>query len=72
MATSKKVGKQAGTDLQNPKTPGVDRPPIASDLAQVPGKKAPVKKPGATKKPARPPIAKKPVTPKLQKPRSKK
>jgi hypothetical protein len=35
MATSKKVAKQAGKDLRNPKTPKQDRAPIASDLAQA-------------------------------------
>jgi hypothetical protein len=44
MATSKKVAKKAGKDLQNPDTPKVDRPPIASALAQAKGKKGGSKK----------------------------
>lgn len=35
MPTSKKVAKQAGKDLRNPKTPKKDRAPIASDLTQA-------------------------------------
>jgi hypothetical protein len=35
MPTSKKVARKAGKDLRNPKTPKVDRAPIASDLAQA-------------------------------------
>jgi hypothetical protein len=35
MPTSRKEASQAGKDLRNPKTPKVDRGPIASALAQA-------------------------------------
>jgi hypothetical protein len=42
--TSKRVTSQAGRDLRNPKTPKVDRGPIASALSQAKHKGKPKKK----------------------------
>jgi len=42
MPTSKKVAKQAGSDLRNPETPKKDRAPIAAALAET--KRKPDKK----------------------------
>jgi hypothetical protein len=39
ISTSKKTASQAGKDLANPKTPKVDRGPIASALSQAKGNK---------------------------------